>query len=169
MNKYIVSILIMLIGSWAFATGECSLEGAGEFNLSCENKDADLKLSIYGEDAADIDQIFLNYKTYSYKFERGPQLPEGNRTSFERVDEGVLAIQFYTDDVYFNVMGIPRTFKIKTAMSPVVPNALNISGTFTATAQGQMNANNPNNEDAAIDTTMTCSFSLLQCPRKKLK
>jgi len=176
MNKGILAIAVLVAGIFANAektqaAGVCELEGLGQFELTCDNQKENLQIYVSGMSAGEGDRFTVKNGNSEYKIERGPELPDYNYRAFERVDEGVLTLGFNHENydekkswVFYNLVGIPRTFKIRTASYPGEPraSAIEMTGTFTATLYGAIN-------DKYFDTTVTCKVSVVDCPRKKVR
>lgn len=138
------------------------LEGGGKFEVSCENKQAGIAVKMNGSTGTEMDVVDVKFKNFHFLSNPETDLPP---IAFERIDEGVFAVRVLKEPVFFNLMAIPRTFKTQVQKVHVPVGAVETTGTFTGLLRGWFN---PDDESSDMDSQVVCSFSSIDCPRKKL-
>lgn len=138
------------------------MEGGEKFEVLCVNKQASLEVKLGGMTGEELGDAKITSK--NRKFQANPEL-DVPALSFERVDEGIFAVNISKNLVYFKLVGIPRTFKTKTVKLFNPPGAVEISGSFTGQLQGSFNLDD---DSSAIKERVTCTFSTVTCARKKM-
>lgn len=170
MKLSIAFLSLLFISSTAFAEAQCLLEGAGSFELSCENKDLSIRIELSGDSGTSLRMNNVASADSRYVPE-----PEKDLTlvSFERLEEGVFAAQLhkFTDDrkivnPYLALMAVPSSVKMDQAKRLVQPQgAREGSGTFTGRLEGLFDLNAKDYEKTRVNTKVSCSFNFVRCPR----
>src|SRR4051812_32225608 len=110
--KSVLSFLgILIFCASAPAAEQCQLEGREEFEVTCTNSQASLEVKLSGMNGQELNNIKVTSK--SRQFQSNPEL-DVPAISFERVDESIFVVKISKDLAYFDLVGVPRTFKTKT-------------------------------------------------------
>jgi hypothetical protein len=162
MKSVLVFFGILSLCASVQAAEQCSLEGFELFELTCENQQAGLQVTMEGNSGQELSDVKITSKDKQFQTDSERDVPG---TSFEEVEEGVFTALVSKEKVYFRLIGIPKTFLVKTENLTIPAGAVEINGSFSAQLKGSFDLY----EDAQeIDTNVTCGFRIVTCPREKM-